>query len=490
MIGETLSHYKILEKLGEGGMGEVYRAHDTSKLDRDVALKVLPEELARDPERLKRFEREAAVIAALNHPNIVTIHSIEEAGGLHFITMELVKGQTLSDVIPAGGLALARFFDLAVPLVDAVSSAHAEGVAHRDLKPANIMLDEQGRVKVLDFGLAKLFEKNVETDATVGPDSDTGKGQILGTVAYMSPEQAEGKPIDHRSDVFSLGIILYEMATGERPFKGETNISTLSSILKDTPPSVTEVKQSLPRHVGRIVNRCLAKSPDRRYQSVLDLRNDLRDLKEEGEQSAGAESTAAAKPRRILLKYGLPASVVFLAVLVILILKPFKFEISPDHGAVAGENRLAVMYFENLVERDDPGHLGEIATNLLITDLSESKYMKVLSSQRLYDILKLKGKEGIKLIDRHTATEVAVHAGASQMLLGSILQVEPNFLLTSQLVDVRTGEVTASQRITGDPGEKIFSLVDKLSREIKGDLSLPEAARDEQDLRVAEVTTH
>ncbi len=282
MIGETLGHYRIVQLLGKGGMGEVYLAEDT-KLDRQVALKILPAELAGDGERRARFEREAKAVASLNHPNIVTIHSVEEADGTHFLTMEMVHGKSLSELIPEGGLALTRFFDFATPLADAVSTAHQNGVTHRDLKPDNIMMGDDGRLRVLDFGLAKLAEtaSGEEGPAEAPTQSVTQEGKVLGTVAYMSPEQAEGKPVDHRSDIFSLGIILYEMATGQRPFGGDTSLSVLSSILRDTPTSVTDLNTRLPRQLGRIVRRCLQKEPDRRYQSALDLRNELEELEEE-----------------------------------------------------------------------------------------------------------------------------------------------------------------------------------------------------------------
>ena len=295
MIGTTLSHYKIIEKLGEGGMGEVYRATDT-KLHRDIAIKVLPATLAGSPERRRRFEREAAVIAALKHPNIVTIYSIEEADGVHFITMELVEGETLTDLIPEGGLPEQRFLEIAEPLADALSSAHEKGIIHRDLKPANIMVDADGRLKVLDFGLAKLFESDIESGKTIS-DSDTQEGQVLGTPAYMSPEQAEGRAVDHRSDIFSLGIVLYEMATGERPFKGATNLSTVSSLLRDKPPSVTDVKKAFPRDLGRVINRCLEKEPGRRYQSAADLRSDLR--KHAAAQTAATGITTLLRQPRV-----------------------------------------------------------------------------------------------------------------------------------------------------------------------------------------------
>ena len=282
MIGRRLAHYEIAEKLGQGGMGEVYRAHD-SKLGRDVALKVLPEDAARDPERHARFVREARSIAALKHPNIVTVYSVEEIDGVTFLTMELVEGRSLSELIPVDGMRLDKFFDNAIPLADAIGFAHDRGITHRDLKPGNIMVDREGRVKVLDFGLAKVLAlgTGIESMDTVVRTHDTAAGRILGTPAYMSPEQAEGKNIDHRSDIFSLGIVLYEMATGKRPFEGDTPISTISSILKDQPKSVSELKPANPRELGRIVSHCLEKDPERRFQTAKDVRNELEGLRKE-----------------------------------------------------------------------------------------------------------------------------------------------------------------------------------------------------------------
>jgi Tol biopolymer transport system component len=301
MIGKSLSHYQILEKLGSGGMGEVYVAEDT-KLSRKIALKALPPEMAENPERRIRFERETKAVAALNHPNIVTIHSVEEVEGVHFYTMEYVKGKTLSELIPKAGLALAKFFDVAIPLSDAVSTAHEHGITHRDLKPDNIMVTEEGRLKILDFGLAKLKQEFLEAGASELPTQPaTQEGRILGTVAYMSPEQAEGKTIDHRSDIFSLGIILFEMATGRRPFEGDTTASILSSIIKDTPDSVTDVNPALPRDLGKIIRRCLVKDPEHRYQTAKDSRNELEELKQEvdsGEFEQGARVTVKPVTRK------------------------------------------------------------------------------------------------------------------------------------------------------------------------------------------------
>ncbi|HKN44165.1 MAG TPA: serine/threonine-protein kinase, partial [Propionibacteriaceae bacterium] len=283
MVPATLGHYRIVGPIGAGGMGEVFLADD-GKLGRKVALKVLAHALAADPERRDRFEREARAIAALNHPNIITIYSVEEQEGVLFLTMELVEGKTLSELIPRQGMSLEQLLDVAIPLTDAVGAAHQRGITHRDLKPANVMVSDEGRLKVLDFGLAKVREESPADGLTVAATASaplTIEGRILGTVAYMSPEQAQGKAVDARSDVFSLGILLFEMATGERPFKGDTNISLLSAIIKDTPSSVTDLRQDLPRDVGRILRRCLAKDPEERYQTAKDLRNDLRLLKED-----------------------------------------------------------------------------------------------------------------------------------------------------------------------------------------------------------------
>ena len=293
MIGASLAHYKILERIGAGGMGEVFVADDC-KLHRRVALKILPREMASDPRRRERFEREAKAVAALNHPNIVTIYSIDEAEGIQFLTMELVPGKNLDHVIPEDGLALDCFFDLVAPLADALSAAHAQGITHRDLKPGNIMVTGDGRVKVLDFGLAKLRQGGPEASSAESPtESRTAEGQLLGTVPYMSPEQAQGRSVDHRSDIFSLGVILHELATGRRPFQGASSAEILSSILRDTPHAVTKLRPDLPRHLARIVRRCLEKDPNRRYQVTQDLRNDLEDLRKEIESEGPGASTGA-----------------------------------------------------------------------------------------------------------------------------------------------------------------------------------------------------
>jgi Tol biopolymer transport system component len=286
-------------------MGEVYKAWD-SRLNRFVALKVRRDTAQLDPERRDRFEREARAVAALNHPSIVTIHSVETVEGVPLLTMELVEGRALSDMIPKGGLAVGEVLRIAIAVADAVAAAHQKGITHRDLKPGNVMIGERehaGRIKVLDFGLAKLADVSRDSlGATTITNPATAEGRIVGTAAYMSPEQAQGRPVDARSDLFSLGVMLYEMATGQRPFTGDTSVSIISSIVKDTPKPIAELNPSLPHDFGRIVRHALTKDPERRYQTAKDLRNELEELKgsiDSGELIAplGAPAAGSATTR-------------------------------------------------------------------------------------------------------------------------------------------------------------------------------------------------
>ena len=298
MLGQSISHYRILRRLGAGGMGEVFEAEDTD-LHRKVALKISPQELAAKPETLDRFKREARALAALNHPNIVTIYSVEQSDSTHFLSMELVEGRPLNELIPKGGFTVEKLFALGIPLTDALAAAHAKGIGHRDLKPSNVMVNDQGRVKVIDFGLAKLFQAEAATlDVEAPTVHQTVEGKIMGTPAYMSPEQIEGRKVDHRTDIFSLGILLCEMATAQRPFKGDSAMSIMSSILRDAPPPLNELKSGLPEHLGRIVRRCLQKNPDERYQSVLDVRNELKGLEEETKLGSKPTATVPGEGKR------------------------------------------------------------------------------------------------------------------------------------------------------------------------------------------------
>jgi len=482
MIGRTISHYKILEKLGEGGMGVVYKAQDT-KLGRIVALKFLPKHLLCDEEAKTRFVHEAKAASALDHTNIATIHEIDEVEGECFISMAYIEGKSIKELIKEKKLSIEDILRIAIQIGEGLHAAHKKDITHRDIKSDNIMLTDEGVAKIMDFGLAKLK----------GATKLTTTGSTLGTLAYMSPEQAQGIEVDQRSDIFSLGVVLYEMITGQLPFKGEHEAAIIYSIINETPEPLARYKANVPDGLQRAIDKALAKDKAERYQHADELLADLRHEKKNLEYVKIAQipsEAVAPKPKKKLYPFIIPASIVFILILLFLILKPFKFEIVPEKGAVAEENSLAIMYFENMVDREDTERLGEIVTNLLITDLSESEYMRVVSSQRLYDILKLLGREGEKKIDREVATQVATKAGAKWMLLGNILQLEPRMVITTQLVNVESGQVEASQRITGEMKEEIFSLVDRLTVEIKNDLSLPAAAQEEPDRPVADVTTH
>jgi serine/threonine protein kinase len=324
MIGKTLGHYRIIEKLGSGGMGVVYKARDLH-LDRFVALKVLPPEMVVDSERKRRFTQEAKAASALNHPNIVIIHDITADQGVDFIAMEYVAGKTLEQLIGRHSLRLNDVLKYGVQIADALAKAHAVGIVHRDLKPANVMINEDGAVKVLDFGLAKLTEhvQGGEFATTASDEPVTDKGTVIGTVAYMSPEQAEGKPLDPRSDIFSFGSVLYEMVTGRRAFKGDNKISTLAAILHQEPSPVSEVSGETPQELERIITRCLKKDPARRFQAMPDLKVALKELKEESDSgklvSQAGEDIRKPRFSKWIVPSALAAGVVIVAAVLSLI---------------------------------------------------------------------------------------------------------------------------------------------------------------------------
>ena len=364
--GQMLSSYRLVRRIGAGGMGEVWKAVDT-KLDREVALKVLSSQATDTDERLKRFEREAKAVAALNHPNIVTLFSVEEADGVPFITVELIEGKTLADVIPDDGVTLGEFFDLAVPLTDALHAAHERGVVHRDLKPANIMITTEGRLKILDFGLAKLREVVEEGEAT--PHSEarthtlmTQAGQVMGTMPYMSPEQVQGKPLDHRTDIFSVGVIFHEMATGKRPFTGGSSADLISSILRDTPAPVSESKVDFPNHLSRIVRHCLEKDPERRYQTAKDVRDDLQELKQE--VASGELPRKIVPPRRRIHPVLALASLAVVVALAGLGWWMFQRTQTPSPSVTAAtggavEKSIAVLPFVDMSEKHDQEYFAD-----------------------------------------------------------------------------------------------------------------------------------
>ena len=312
----TISHYEILEKLGEGGMGVVWKARDI-RLDRFVAIKLLPPDRTADPERRRRFVTEARAASALNHQRIITIYDIDQSDGADFIAMEYVAGKTLEELIPAKGMKPDNVIRYAIQIADALAAAHAAGIVHRDLKPANVMVMENGQLKVLDFGLAKLREatgalSEAENTRTIRAEHRTEDGAIVGTISYMSPEQAEGKTVDARSDIFSFGSVLYEMLTGRTAFRGDSKVSTLAAILRAQPEPIESLAPGTPRDLVRVVQRCLRKDPDDRAQSMADLRVTLKDLKEESD--SGSLSVRDPVKRNVKNRWWFGVTAAFLAV--------------------------------------------------------------------------------------------------------------------------------------------------------------------------------
>lgn len=441
VIGNTISHYRIIKKLGQGGMGIVWKALDT-RLDREVALKTLPPGVADDRERLTRFEREAKTLASLKHPNIVTIYSVEEDQGTRFLTMELVSGEPLTALIPAGGMASTRIFEIGIALASALTAAHEKGIIHRDLKPANVMVDEHGDVKVLDFGLAKLKPAGLPESATdVQTESMTAAGQVVGTLPYMSPEQVQSKPIDHRSDIFALGVTLYEMATGSRPFQGKNAPELVSSILRDTPVPVTGFRPELPQHLGRIIRRCLQKDPSRRYQSALDVRNELEDLKKEIESADASKQRAvrqAAPRRRWAIPAAVVAGVVVVALVAVWILAPLRQWFAGRSGPEI--RSLAVLPLQNLMGDTAQEYFVAGMHDALITELAKTG-LNVISRTSVMAY----GKRTDKRMP-----EIARELGVDGLIEGSVLRVGNHVRVNVQLIRGATDEHLWADHYDGD----------------------------------------
>jgi TolB-like protein/tetratricopeptide (TPR) repeat protein len=441
--GQEIGHYRLVEKIGEGGMGVIWKALDT-ELGRDVALKFLPESLAGDAERLARFKREATTLARMNHPNIVTIHSIEESGGVRFLTMELVEGQTLSDCIPEGGMGIARLLELAIPLADALSSAHERGITHRDLKPANVMVDDDGRVKVLDFGLAKVRQDRGSLDASRSETGVTREGDLVGTIRYMAPEQLDGQPADARSDIFSMGVILYEMATGGRPFHGAGLASLMSSILNDDPPPMSGTREDLPGDLGRIARHCLQKDPEQRYQTAKGLRNELTELAADlatGRVPRVREAPVAARP----WKWILTAAVLVAAIAGAWNLRGLLTGTATDAPAVL------VLPFEARGQQEGGGMLGLSVAEAVAVDLAPAENLRVLPVDS-----KAGGGDPI---------EVARREECRYVVTGSVRRSGSDVSLSIQLIDARAGELLSGSEVSG-PDARLATLAAGLAREV------------------------
>jgi serine/threonine-protein kinase len=414
--GQKLSHYRLVDKIGEGGMGVVWKAFDT-RLDRDVAVKLLPEQVEEDLDWLARLAREARAVASLNHPNIVTIHSLEEDEGRRFLVMELVSGRTLREIIREleGGLSLDRLFDLSIQMVDAVRAAHERGVIHRDLKPGNIMVDGDGRLKVLDFGMAKPPRTPLGKEIDSRAQTLSATGRLEGTLAYMSPEQVRAESTDQRSDLFSLGVVLYEMATGRRPFAGDTPAELIAAVLRDEAPPVTEERSDLPRQLERIVCHALEKEPERRFQTALDMRNELERLQEELSQTLpGERKTVASTVRSV-----------------------------------------AVLPLDDLWGDPEQAYFADGMTDALISNLARISALKVISRTSV-----MRYKEVKKSLPE-TARELGVDA----IIEGSVLRAGKRVRITVQLIDAARDRLLWGESYEHDLGD-VLALQSRVARAI------------------------
>jgi serine/threonine protein kinase/Tfp pilus assembly protein PilF len=444
MIGQQLAQFKITEMLGEGAMGAVYRAEDT-RLGRHVAIKVLPEEFTADPIWLARFEREARVLASLNHPGIVTIYDLASAaqteqsgrppddrtdnGTLHFLVMELIEGHTLDQEIREGGMPLERFFALVVPLAETLAAAHEHGVIHRDLKPGNIMVTPTDQLKVLDFGLAKRQASEAELDEEMAPKSMvqlTQEHQIIGTVPYMSPEQVRTEPVDQRSDLFSLGIILFEMITGERPFQGVTTVDLISSILREPIPDLNTLRPALPWQLVDLIRGCLAKSREARIQSALEVRDQLVAIKKPIQ--GGKETTAGSG-----------------------------IESRSGRSQEFDPRSIAVLPFEKLSQTDEAEFLASGLHNDLITDLSKVPSLKVISRTSVM---------GYQSTPK-TPSQISQELGVGTIVEGAIQSAGNRVRLTVQLIEAATNVHRWAERYDRELStETLFAIQSELARRI------------------------
>lgn len=471
MIGETILHYKIEERLGEGGMGVVYRATDT-KLGRQVALKFLPAFVSRRPEEKARFLQEARTASQLDHPNIATIFEVNEVDGKIFYAMTRVEGVTLKDLRAQGPVTQKQILQIAIQTADGLAHAHEREVIHRDIKPQNIMVTVQGQVKILDFGLAKLGLQ----------ESMSGVSSTAGTAAYLSPEQAQGLTATPQSDLFSLGIVLYELVTGEIPFKGDHPAALLYSIVHEEPAPLSRLAPDTPPALARVIERLLSKNPARRGASAAELAVELRAIARDLEFSSFSGGVKTLRKESRLGWRSIIAAAV--AVLVLGVGSAYFLDSGSAPVEAGDQYDVAVLYFDDL-SGGDQRRTGEMVTELLITDLSRLPTLRVLSSQRLYDILKRLDREGQKQIDRTVASEIARLARARHMITGSISQSGDRTRLTANIIDVATGELVRGEQVDGTD---LFAMVDSLSAQVKRNLDVPVSLVHERPL--AEATTN
>ena len=487
LVGRIISHYRVIEKLGSGGMGVVYKAEDT-RLRRFVALKFLPEEIADDPQALSRFEREARAASALNHPNICTIYEVEEFEGQPVIVMELLDGQTLKLCIRGRAVPLEEILDYGIEISDALEAAHAMGIVHRDIKPANLFVTKRGNAKILDFGLAKLGPSadnlNVQTAAptVTVEDSLTGAGNVIGTVSYMSPEQILAKPLDSRTDLFSFGVVLYEMATGQLPFCGVSSGAISNTILNRAPTPPTLLNPELPLEFERIIGKCLEKDRKLRYQHASEIRADVLRLKRDSGSQRGISSGAVRARSRSAGRW----KAMVVALVIVLALSATGFFYLRAAPKLSDKDTIVLADFAN--STGDPVFDGTLRQGLAV-QLEQSPFLSLVPEDRVQQTLRMMSQPADARLTPQLAREVCQRTASAAVLQGSIATLGDQYVLGLRAENCRTGKVLDDELVQAAKKEDVLNALSQMASKFRTRVGESLATVQQHDVPLEEAST-